>query len=71
MSVLRYIQTDFDGSRQCKMKIIMQMYNLSVLRYIYTDFDGFDKARSINLYLIKISLKVTKLNFFRIKSLEL
>ncbi len=71
MSDLRHFYTDFDGSRQCKMKRIMQMNILPNLLHIFTDFDGFDKARSINLYFIKILLKVTKLNFFKLKSLEL
>ncbi len=53
------------------MKRIMQTKILSDLLYLFTDFDGFDKARSINLYKSKIFLKVTKPNFFNLKSLEI
>jgi len=71
MSDLGNIFTDFGGSRQYKMRRFIETNNLSDLLHIFTDFDGFDKVRSINLYKNKIFLRVTKLNFFKVKSLEL
>jgi hypothetical protein len=53
------------------MKRFMETKILADLLHIFTNFDGFDKARSINLYKNKIFLRVTKLNFFKLKSLEL
>ena len=55
MSDLRHFYTDFDGSRQYKMKRFIQMNKLSNLRHFYTDFDVFGEARSINLYKLKFS----------------
>jgi len=55
MSDLHHFYTDFDGSRQYKMKRFIQMNKLSDLHHIYIDLDGFDEVRSINLYKLKFS----------------